>query len=174
MPLVAFMRGVNVGGRKTFRPAALAAELAALEVVNIGAAGTFVVRKKVSAAALRKEILGRLPFEPGLMICTGREILDLAASDGYSIDEPKGTRAFVTVLGSRPGKAPKLPLIQPPGSAWQVKVHAVVGRFALSLWKRTEGTMLYPNEVVEKQMGMPATTRNRDTIEKIRATLEAR
>jgi hypothetical protein len=57
MPLVVFMRGVNVGGRKTFRPAALAAELAALEVVNIGAAGPFVVRKKVSAAALRKEIL---------------------------------------------------------------------------------------------------------------------
>jgi hypothetical protein len=34
--------------------------------------------------------------------------------------------------------------------------------------------MLYPNEVVEKQMGVPATTRNRDTIEKIRAALEAR
>ena len=37
MALVVFMRGVNVGGHETFRPAALAKELVALDVVNVGA-----------------------------------------------------------------------------------------------------------------------------------------
>ena len=37
MALVVLLRGVNVGGHKTFRPAALAKELALLDAVNIGA-----------------------------------------------------------------------------------------------------------------------------------------
>ena len=51
MALVVFLRGVNVGGHKTFRPAALARELAALDLVNVGAAGTFVVRAAIGQTA---------------------------------------------------------------------------------------------------------------------------
>ena len=50
MSLVVFLRGVNVGGHKRFRPAALAKELVHLDAVNIGAAGTFVIRRRVSRA----------------------------------------------------------------------------------------------------------------------------
>ena len=45
MSLVVFLRGVNVGGHRTFRPSILARELSAYGVLNVGAAGTFVVRK---------------------------------------------------------------------------------------------------------------------------------
>lgn len=44
MALVILLRSVNVGGHKTLRLAVLAKELSRLDVVNIGAAGTFVVR----------------------------------------------------------------------------------------------------------------------------------
>ncbi|MBI3694456.1 MAG: hypothetical protein HY238_06415, partial [Acidobacteria bacterium] len=47
MALVVFMRGVNVGGHKAFQPSVLARELAAFDVVNVGAAGTFVIRKTI-------------------------------------------------------------------------------------------------------------------------------
>jgi uncharacterized protein (DUF1697 family) len=171
--LVVFMRGVNVGGHRTFRPAVLAAELAAFDVVNIGAAGTYVVRRPASARDLRAAILRRLPFEPELMICRSSEIEALVASDAFSAPEPGGTRAFVSVMGARPRALPKLPLIHPAGRAWQVRVHAVQGPFALSLWRRTKGTLIYPNEVVEKQLGVAATTRNRDTLLKIHAALRA-
>ena len=43
MALVVLLRGVNVGGHKAFQPSALAKELADFDVVNVGAAGTFVV-----------------------------------------------------------------------------------------------------------------------------------
>ncbi len=53
MAPVLFMRGVNVGGHKPFRPAAFAKELSAFEVLNVGDAGTFIVRRTVSQATLR-------------------------------------------------------------------------------------------------------------------------
>src|SRR6185295_12228721 len=45
MAVVVFLRGVNVGGHRRLRPSVLAKELERLDVVSIGAAGTFVVRK---------------------------------------------------------------------------------------------------------------------------------
>jgi hypothetical protein len=45
MALVVFLRGVNVGGFRTFRPSILARELSDYDAVNVGAAGAFVVRR---------------------------------------------------------------------------------------------------------------------------------
>jgi uncharacterized protein (DUF1697 family) len=61
---------------------------------------------------------------------------------------------------------------QPKGS-WGVRVIAVEGLFALSLWRRLEGeTMVYPNAVVEKKFGVAATTRSWNTMEAVAAILE--
>ena len=63
MALVVLLKGVNVGGHRTFRPSALAEQLKHLGAVNIGAAGTLVIRRPVSRARLRVEIARRLPFD---------------------------------------------------------------------------------------------------------------
>jgi uncharacterized protein (DUF1697 family) len=173
MALIVFMRGVNVGGHKTFRPAALAKEMAALDVVNVGAAGTYVVRKTVSQAKLRAELNRRLPFKAELMICPAGDLLNLVRTDPFAGQTfPKDAKRFVTVLGKRPGTLPRLPILRPDSAEWQVKVVGVTGKFALSLWRRMGKTLLYPNEVVEKALGVPATTRNWNTLEAIRDTLE--
>ena len=54
--------GERHGGTK-FRPSLLAKSLTHLGFVNIGAAGTFVVRKPIARSVLRAEILRRMPFE---------------------------------------------------------------------------------------------------------------
>ena len=168
MAAVVFMRGVNVGGRKTFRPATLARELAAFDVVSVGAAGTFVVRKTVSHATLRAEFVRRLPFEAELMICRASEVMDIAAGDLFPDEASvEGVRRFVSVMAKRPQSLTNFPITQPAGDGWQVKVIGVHGRFALSLSRRTGRTMVYPNEVVEKSLGVPATTRNWNTISRI-------
>jgi len=173
MALVVFLRGVNVGGHKTFRPAALTKELAALDVVNVGAAGTLVVRKSVSQAKLRAELSKRLPFKAELMICPGGDLQNLVWTDPFAGQQfPKDAKRFVTVLGKRPGTLPRLPIIRPDGADWQVKVVEVTGKFALSVWRRLGRSILYPNEVVEKTLGVPGTTRNWNTIEAIRDILE--
>ena len=71
MALVVFLRGVNVGGHRIFRPSLLANQLSDFDVVNVGAAGTFVVRNRISQARLRAELVKRLPFETEVVICNG-------------------------------------------------------------------------------------------------------
>src|SRR5687767_15130933 len=72
--LVVFLRGLNVGGHRAFRPTWLAGQLQHLDVVNIGSTGTFVIRRPVTRARLRTEIARRLPFDAEIVICEGREI----------------------------------------------------------------------------------------------------
>jgi len=174
MASVVFMRGVNVGGHKTFRPAVLARELSAFDVVNVGAAGTFVVRKTISQAALRAELKRKLHFETDLMICAGRDVLRLVADEPFPrTPAGKDVRRFVTVMAKPPRPVPHLPVRKPAGDDWQVSVVVLSGSFALSLWRRLGRSLVYPNEVVEKAFGVPATTRSWDTLLKIRDLLEA-
>src|SRR5215475_2970780 len=77
MALVVFLRGVNVGGHRTFRPSILARKLSDYDVVNVSAAGTFVVRKPGRRAEFRAALLRELPFEAQVMICDARGILRL-------------------------------------------------------------------------------------------------
>jgi len=60
--LVVLLRGINVGGHRT-QPSTLAAGLTHLDAVNIGAAGTLVIRRPVARTALRAELARRLNRE---------------------------------------------------------------------------------------------------------------
>src|SRR6266516_7265804 len=85
--LVVFLRGCNVGGHKTFRPTLLAEQLKHYDVVNIGAAGTFVIRRRTSHARLRADLLRRLPFEAEVIICEGQDLISVASANPF-VDEP--------------------------------------------------------------------------------------
>jgi uncharacterized protein (DUF1697 family) len=101
--LVVLLRGVNVGGHRRFRPAALAEQFKHLGAVNIGAAGTLVIRRPVSRAHLRDELARRLPFEAVIAICDGREIIRLLSRDPFSDHAVRsGTVRFVSVLSRAP------------------------------------------------------------------------
>ena len=87
MALVVLLRGVNVGGHRTFRPTTLTKQLKHLDAVNIGAAGTFVVRQPITRAQLRAELSRRLPFDAEIMICHGREIVRMLSQNHFA-DQP--------------------------------------------------------------------------------------
>lgn len=170
MASVVFFRAVNVGGHQTFQPGKLAKELAHFGVVNIGAAGTFVVRENVSQTKLRGEILRRLPFKPELMICPAREVLALARGNWFDhTTAERDAGRFVSVLQKAPGSKPPLPIEFPVGKNWEVRIIAITGKFAVSI-RRLGQT--YSNAVVEKQLGVAATTRNWNAITAICKALE--
>jgi len=166
MALVVLMRGVNVGGHKTFRPSALAKELSQFDVVNISAAGTFVVRKPISQTRLRAELLRRLPFNAEVMICSDREILNLASANPFrDEDADKNIVRFVSVLARR-RRIPSVPLSFPSDGEWLLKVIEVRERFVLGLYRR-QMKVLSCFSKLEKQIGAPVTTRNWNTINAI-------
>ncbi|SPE51675.1 hypothetical protein SBV1_140029 [Verrucomicrobia bacterium] len=171
MPLVVFLKGVNVGGNKSFRPSVLASRLAKYGVTSVGAAGTFVVAKPISRAQLRSEFRRHLPFEAELMICEAKEILDLASADPFAgeVAGPEIVR-FIGVLAEGPRLLPALPLSLPPGQAWLVKIIAVRGRFALGLYRRTMQTIALFGKL-EKHLGGSLTNRNWNTMMTLLAKL---
>jgi uncharacterized protein (DUF1697 family) len=164
MALVVFLKGINVGGHRTFRPSILAKELKHLDVVNVGAAGTFVVRKPVTQAKLRAEIVRRLPFEADVMICNGSDVLRLASSDPLA-GQPSGPNIihFVSVLAKRRQPSPTVPMNLPAGGQWCVRVLTLRDRFVCGLYRREMRAIGYLGQL-EKVFGVPAATRNWNTI----------
>ncbi len=159
MALAIFLRAVNVGGRK-LRPKALAE---ALDLVNVGAAGTFVAPGRASAGAVERAVRRALPFETEVMVCAGEELLRLARADPFAA-APAGADRYVSVLAAPPAARPPLPLERPEGKPWNVRVVGLDGRYALSLWRRNGPRALYPNAVVEQALGVAATTRGWETV----------
>jgi uncharacterized protein (DUF1697 family) len=163
---------VNVGGHRTFRPSRLAAQLQHLDAVNIGAAGTFVIRQPVSRAQLRVEFARRLPFDAQIMICEGREIVQLMSRDffnGHLIR--RDITRFVSVLSRSPRSAPSMPLSIPSTGKWLVKILARQNQFVVGLYKRHMKVISYLR-TLDRVFGMPATTRNWNTMAAIAKVLD--
>src|SRR4051794_868800 len=130
MASVVFLRGINVGGGNLCKPAAIAKQLSKFDIVNIGAVGTFVVRKDVPESTLRSAIAKKLPFKCEIMIVPARDVMKLGSKDPFARQpsSPDITR-FVNVLHKRPPKLPKLPLCLPSEDDWLLKIISISSRF---------------------------------------------
>jgi uncharacterized protein (DUF1697 family) len=162
--LVVFLRGVNVGGHRTFRPTTLAGQLKHLDAVNIGATGTFVIRRPVSQARLRAELARRLPFAAEIMICEGREIAGLMSVNHFAGQPVRSDMVrFVSVLSKRPRSAPSTPMSFPSSGKWLLKILARDNRFVFGVYRRHMKVISYLG-TLDRLFGVPATTRNWNTL----------
>ena len=171
MALVVLLRGVNVGGHRTFRPTALTQQLKHFDAVNIGAAGTFVIRRPVTRTQLRAELARTLPFDAEIMICEGREIVRLMSHDHFVAQpmRPDIVR-FVSVLSQRPRSAPSMPMVFPASGKWLLKILARDNRFVFGLYRRHMKVISYLG-TFDRIFGVPATTRNWNTVTAIAKVL---
>ena len=172
MALVVFLRGVNVGGHKTFRPAALAKGLQHLDAVNIGAAGTFVIRRPTSRTKLRDELARILPFDAEVMICDGRDILRLVAQNPFAglPDEPDLV-PFVSVMAKRSRSGPPTPISFPPTGTWLLKVLGTDNQFIFGVYRRHMKAIGYLGKI-DRLFGCQVTTLNWNTINAIAKVLD--
>jgi uncharacterized protein (DUF1697 family) len=162
--LVVLLRGVNVGGHRIFRPTTLTENLKHLGAVNIGAAGTFVIRRPVTQTQLRAELALRLPFDAEVMICKGREIVALISGD-YFADLPvqPDIVRFVSVLSRNPRSGPSMPMNLPSTGKWLLKIVAREDRFVVGAYRRHMKAIAYLG-TLDRLFGVPATTRNWNTM----------
>jgi uncharacterized protein (DUF1697 family) len=164
MALVVFLRGINVGGHRKFRPSVLARELSDYDVVNVGATGTFIVRKPGSRTKFRAELLRCLPFEAHVVLCDGRDLIRLESEDPFAAEpsRPDVVR-FVSLLTKASRVRSLLPARLPPEGEWFVRVIGARGRFVFGVYRRHMKTIGYLGQI-DKLFGAPATTRNWNTI----------
>ena len=145
-----------------FSPAALAKKL---DLVNIGAAGTFVSRRRVTA----KSIAAELPFETAIVIVPAADIAALV--DEGAPRAPAGATVFVSVLTAAPTKKPTLPIEVPKGKDWALRVVERRGRFIVAVRRIDTQRGLDLNGIIERAFGVPFTTRTWGTFARIRAAL---
>jgi uncharacterized protein (DUF1697 family) len=165
--LVVFLRGVNVGGHRTFRPTKLAEALKHLGAVNIGAAGTLVIRQRMTQAQARAEVERNLPFVAEIVVCQGRDIASLISKNPYEGRSLEGGIVrFVSVLSRRPRLAPSTPIQFPSSGQWLMKILARRNRFVIGMYRRHMKVIGFLG-AVDRLYGVPVTTRNWNTIEAI-------
>jgi uncharacterized protein (DUF1697 family) len=164
MALVVFLRGVNVGGYRTFRPSILTKRFSAYDMVNVGAAGTFVVRKPGSRTRFRAALLRKLPFEAKVILCDGRDLLRLEKENPFGRGPARPDRVrFVSIL-ARAGRSPiAIPVSIPPSGEWFVRLTSAKGRFVCGVYRRHMKTIGYLGRI-DKLFGVPSTIRNWNTI----------
>jgi len=135
--------------------------------VNIGAAGTFIARRRVTAAVLSREI----PFTLDVAIRPAAEVLELV--DGGPPKAPAGTRVFVSVLVAAPNATPRLPQEFPLGKPWALRIVERRGPYVLAVRRTSLQRGLDLNAIVEKAFGARATTRGWPTFERIARALRS-
>ena len=171
MALVVFLRGINVGGHRTFRPTKLAAALKHLGAVNIGAAGTLVIRQQMSQAQARAEVARELPFVAEIVVCQGRDIANLISKNPFEGQSPRpGVVRFVSVLSQRPRLTPSMPIRFPSRGPWLMKILTRENRFVIGMYRRHMKVIGYLG-ALDRLYGVSLTTRNWNTVATIARVL---
>ena len=138
-----------------------------LDLVNIGAAGTFVSRRPLSVTAVARA----LPFEKevGVVIRPAAEVTRLVDAGPPKI--PAGTVLFVSVLMKAPSKKPAIPFDRPEGRDWAVRVIEWRGPFVLCARHRERQRALDLSAVLAREFGVPFTTRSWGTMQRLAAAI---
>jgi uncharacterized protein (DUF1697 family) len=141
--------------------------------VNVGAAGTFVVRKPGSKAKFRAALLQKLPFEAEIVICDGRDLIALETANPFGAEPPSPDMVrFVSILSRAGTLRDALPVTIPPEGEWFVRVIASNDRFVFGMYRRHMKAIGYLDGI-DKLFDVPATTRNWNTILAIIRILKA-
>jgi uncharacterized protein (DUF1697 family) len=173
MALIVFLRGINVGGHRRFRPSMLAKDLAAYDVVNVGAAGTLVVRKPGARTKFLSELRRKVPFETVVAFCDGSDLLRLEMENPFGAETSRPDAVqFVSIL-SRDGRSKaSLPIALPGGEEWFVRIIGSRDRLVFGVYRRHMRTIGYLGQI-DEVFGAPATTRSWNTVLSVLRILKA-
>ena len=164
MALIVFFRGINVGGHRAFRPSVLAKELGIYDAVNVGAAGTLVVRKPGLRARFLAELRRKLPFEATIAFCDSRDLIRLEKDNPFGTEPPPADVVqFVSILSEAGHRRVSLPIALPEGGEWLVRIIGSKNRLVYGVYRRRMKTIGYLGQI-DRLFGAPATTRSWSTI----------
>jgi uncharacterized protein (DUF1697 family) len=148
--------------------------MSSYDVISVGAAGTFVVRKPGSREKFRAALLQKLPFESEVVLCDGRDLMRLETENPFAT-EPLSADVvrFVTILSKAKDAPTSLPITLPSDGKWLVRVIAFRGQFVFGMYRRHMKTIGYLGQI-DKLCGAPVTTRNWNTIMAILRVLKTK
>jgi len=109
-------------------------------------------------------LLRKLPFETDVVLCDGRDLTRLETDNPFGSEpsRPDVVR-FVSILSKAGRVRAPIPITLPPTGEWFLRVIASQDRFVFGVYRRHMKAIGYLGRI-DKLFGVPATTRNWNTI----------
>ena len=171
---VAFLRGINVGGKKPIKMKQLADVLTAAGFQNVRtfiASGNVIFEASAKdpariARKMEKLLLNGFACEITVIIRSVEDLRAIIELNPFKKPKPAADEMlFVTFLASRPPVKPRLPL---RSETENMEVIALTDSAAFIVAHRKKtGWFGFPHTFAEKELRVPTTTRNWTTVVKI-------
>ena len=160
---VALLRGINVGGKNLMKMAALRGAFEAAGLKNVR---TFQQAGNVVFESNSKKPIEKL-LNPDVkaVVFSVDELAQIVKRDPFKRIEPGDVMLCVVFLFDEPAQKPRLPVIS---TTDKLELIALRNRAAFVVARRKKtGWFGFPNNFVEKQLGVTATTRQWSTVKKL-------
>ena len=170
---VALLRKINVGGQNLIRMDSLREVFEAAGLKNVRTfqqAGNIIFESRGNergklANRLEKLVSQAFNTDIRTIVFTVDELVRIAKRDPFKRVEPGDVMLCVVFLFDEPAQTPKLPLISVND---KLELIAIRNRAAFVVARRKKtGWFGFPNNFVEKQLGVTATTRQWSTLKKL-------
>ena len=170
---VAFLRGINVGGHKLIKMEELSRIFTSLGCKNVKTyiqSGNVIFETSASDSKaltkkIEKELLDIFGYEATVFLRTMAEVEDMLDQNPFKkFKSSAKVKMYVTFLSRIPDKKPKLPLVSAKDG---LEIFSIKNCEAFLLSQMVKGRFGFPNNFIEKEVGVPATTRNWNTVNKI-------
>lgn len=163
---IALLRKVNVGGKNLIKMDALRKAFEAAGLKNVRTfqqAGNVVFESNLKKPLAKVEKL--LNTDLKAIVCSVDEISQIVKQNPFKRVKPGDVMLCVVFLFDEPAQRPKLPLISTTDN---LELIAIRYRTAFVVARRKKsGWFGFPNNFVEKQLGVTATTRQWSTVRKL-------
>jgi uncharacterized protein (DUF1697 family) len=132
--------------------------------VNVGAAGTLVVRKPGSRTTFLADLRQKLPFGVKVASCDASDLFRLEMENPFE-NEPSDPNIvrFVSILSEASQGKASLPVALPGDGEWFVQIKGARNRLVFGVYRRHMRTIGYLGQI-DEIFGAPATTRSWNTI----------
>ena len=173
---IAFLRGINVSGQKIIKMTDLAAMFGKMKFDNVK---TYIQSGNVLfdsletnqtelTIAVEEGLYKALGYKVVVILRSLDELRDIISENPFKEKVESETEKFyVTLLAAEPTKQFELPLCSINNDA---EVFQLDNLNAYCISRRINGKSGFPNLLVEKKLGVPATTRNWNTINNLAKT----
>ncbi|HEX2268028.1 MAG TPA: DUF1697 domain-containing protein [Pyrinomonadaceae bacterium] len=164
---VALLRAINVGGKNLLKMDALRGAFEAAGFKNVR---TFQQAGNVIFESARKDPLRYLNLDAQAIVLSLDDLAKIIENDPFKQIAPGDVMLCVVFLFDKPSRNVKPPVISTTDN---LELIALDNRAAYVVARRKKtGWFGFPNNFVEKQLGVTATTRQWSTIKKLAAFAE--
>ncbi len=168
---ITFLRGINVSGQKIIQMQDLAKLYESFGFNNVKTylqTGNVLFDSEETDTAkltdfIEEKLLKELGYKVTVIIRTKQDLLDIVEQNPFK-DYAGDVKYYLTFLATNPKNLPKLPIRM---NDIENEVFKLENNNVFTVGFNVKGRYGFPNVFIEKEFGVPATTRNWNTIIRI-------